>query len=176
MKRVLVIGKSGSGKTTFSKRLSELTSLPLVHLDGVYWYGEWQHLSREEFDRALQTELHKEEWILDGNFNRTIPERLKYCDTVFFFDVSTALCLWSVTKRVLQNSGKSRSDMGGNCPERLFDKRKFELYRAILNFNKNNQRRYYEMLSEASKVNVVVFKSRKQADAYLTALGDTNFR
>ena len=164
MRRVLIIGNAGSGKSTFGRKLAEKTGLPLVHLDKIYWRGNWEHLTREEFDKALQAELEKEEWIIDGNFNRTLPHRLDYCDTVFFFDLPTITCLWGVTKRVLQNYGKTRSDMGGNCPER-FDQQKPALYKAVMNFNKQHRKAYYDLL--ADRENVVIFKTRRQADKYL---------
>lgn len=164
MRRVLIIGNAGSGKSTFARKLAEKTDLPLVHLDKLYWHGNWEHLSREEFDAVLQPELEKEAWIIDGNFNRTIPHRLKYCDTVFFFDLPTVTCLWGITKRVLQSYGRTRSDMGGSCPER-FDKQKPALYKAVLCFNKQHRKAYYDLL--ADKENVIIFKSRKQADKYI---------
>ena len=104
MKKVLIIGNAGSGKTTFAKALSERTSLPLVHLDRLYWKDNWEHTTREEFDVLLQRELEESEWILDGNFNRTLPHRLQYCDTVFFFDLPTISCLWGITKRIFQSA------------------------------------------------------------------------
>ena len=164
MRRVLIIGNAGSGKSTFGRKLAEKTGLPLVHLDKIYWRGNWEHLTREEFDKALQAELEKEEWIIDGNFNRTLPHRLDYCDTVFFFDLPTITCLWGVTKRVLQSYGKTRSDMGGNCPER-FDQQKPALYKAVMNFNKQHRKAYYDLL--ADRENVVIFKTRRQAEKYL---------
>lgn len=166
MRKVLIIGNAGSGKSTFAKRLAEKSSLPLVHLDKLYWRGNWDHLTREEFDTVLQAELEKPEWIIDGNFNRTLPHRLKYCDTVFFFDLPTVTCLWGITKRVLQSYGKTREDMGGNCPER-FDKQKPALYKNVLHFNKQHRRGYYQLLGKTENVNVIVFKSRKAVNEYL---------
>ena len=119
MKRVLVIGGNGSGKTTFSKKLAEKTGLPLVHLDKILWRGNWEYLSREEFYPLLDAELQKEEWIIDGNYEYTLERRLRFCDTVFYFDFPTAACLFGVTERVIKNYGKTRDDMGGNCPDRF---------------------------------------------------------
>ena len=164
MRRVLIIGNAGSGKTTFAKALAEKTGLPLVHLDRLFWRDHWEHVTREEFDAALQVELGKESWIIDGNFDRTLPLRLEYCDEVFFFDLPRLTCIWGATRRVFQNRGKTREDMGGNCPER-FDRNKWELYRHIWNFNKNNRKKYYELLEK--RENVVIFKSHKQAEKYL---------
>ena len=111
MKRILVIGGNGSGKSTFSKKLGEKTGLPVVHLDKIFWRGNWEYISREEFDVLLENELKKEEWIIDGNFERTLEERMKFCDTVFYFDFSTVQCLFGVTERVLKNYGKTREEV-----------------------------------------------------------------
>lgn len=169
MQRILIIGNAGSGKSTFAKKLAQKLELPIVHLDRLYWKGNWEHLERDEFDKALQLELDKPQWIIDGNFNRTFPHRLKYCDAVFFFDLPTLSCFWGITKRIFQNYGKTRSDMGGNCPE-YFDKQKISLYKGVLNFNKNRRRDYYKLLENAPQVQVTVFRSRKQADKYIDAL------
>lgn len=166
MERILIIGNAGSGKTTFANRLAEKLDLPLIHLDRLYWHGDWEHLSRDEFDVILQAELEKPQWIIDGNFNRTIPHRLQYCDTVFFFDLPTALCLAGITKRIFANYGKTRADMGGECTER-FDKQKFSLYRNVLTYNKQHRKQYYALLSGAENAKVIVFKSRRQSKAFL---------
>ena len=165
MKRILIIGNTGAGKTTFAHELSEKISLPIVHLDKLYWCGHWEHRSKEEFDELLWAELEKSEWIIDGNYNRTLPRRLEFCDTVFFFDFSPLVCLWGITKRVIKNYGKTRHDMGGDCPE-YFDKNKIELYKNLFKYNKNNRGRYYEMLKK-SQAEVVVFRKRKDVKRYL---------
>ncbi|MBR5615469.1 MAG: topology modulation protein, partial [Clostridia bacterium] len=99
---------------------------------------------------------------------RTIPTRLSYCDTVFYFDFSTLRCLWGVTKRVLTNYGKSRDDMGGYCPER-FD---LSFYKAILQFNKAHRKHYHAMMQEAREQGktVVIFHNRRQVKRYLNTL------
>ena len=169
MQRILLIGNAGAGKTTFAKQLAKKLHLPLVHLDNLYWHGNWEHLSRDEFDSVLQLELEKPEWIIDGNFNRTIPHRLQYCDTIFYFDFPTITCLAGITKRTLSNLGKARFDMGSNCIEH-FDSQKISLYRNVLTFNKQHRRDYYELLNHVGHANVIIFRSRKQARDYLAKL------
>ena len=161
----VIIGPNGSGKSTFSKKLGEKTGLPVVHLDKIWWRENWEYISREEFDILLRAELEKEEWIIDGNFERTLEERMKYCDTVFYFDFSTVQCLFGVTERVIKNFGKTKADMGGNCPER-FDP---EFYKAVLRFNKKNRPKT-KILLEKYKPKVIVFKNRKQANDFLNSL------
>lgn len=163
MKRVLIIGNSGSGKTTFAKKLSEKTGIALIYLDKIWWRGEWEHVSREEFDEALGLELSKEEWIIDGNYDRTLPRRLEYADTVFFFDFPTSTCLWGITKRILKSYGKSREDMGGNCPESFG--RAAGLYKSTLSYNRRNRKRYYEMIKRCGVV--TVFRNHRDVRKYL---------
>jgi adenylate kinase family enzyme len=169
MKKILVIGNSGSGKTTFAKELAEKTGLPLVHLDKIFWCGEWAHISRDEFDSILKKELQKNEWIIDGDFSRTLPHRLKCADTVFYLDLPTITCLWGATVRVLKNFGKTRFDMGGNCPER-FDKHKINLYKAIISYNKLRRTECYKMLSEQRNIKIIIFKSRRQINSFLKSI------
>lgn len=169
MQKIIVIGNAGSGKTTFSKALAEKLNLPLVHLDKIFWCGKWHHISRESFDKILEEELQKDSWIIDGNFNRTLSRRLKECDTVFYFDLPTISCLWGSTKRVIQNYGKTRDDMGGYCPE-YFDKHKWELYLSILKFNKQNRERYYKMLSEEKDKKIIIFKNKNDIRKFLKTL------
>ena len=166
MKKIMIIGNAGAGKTTFARKLAVKLNIPLVHLDKLYWCGEWQHLSKSEFDVVLQAELEKPEWIMDGNFNRTVAHRLKYCDTVMYFDFPTILCLWGITKRLFTNYGKARSDMGGNCIEKL-DANKIELYRNVFTFNKEHRKKYYDLLNQVSGVNVIVLKNRRQLRNFL---------
>ena len=163
MKRVIIIGGNGSGKTTFAYKLAEQTKLPLVHTDSIYWRDNWESVSRHEFDEILQVELDKDEWIIDGNNIRSIPERLKVCDTVFYFDFPSFVCLWGVISRCIKNYGKSRSDMGGYCPEQF----NFQFYKQVLLFNRRNRKKLYAMIKEAKHVECIVFKSRRQVKRYL---------
>jgi adenylate kinase family enzyme len=169
MHRILIIGNAGSGKSTFARALAEKTRLPLCHLDQLYWCGHWTHVSREDFDAALQEALDQPTWIIDGNYNRTLPHRLTYCDTVFYFDLPAVVSLWGVTKRVIKNYGKTRPDMGGNCPE-CFDGRKWELYRNVMTFNRQHRKDYYELLENTRHAKVTVFRSRRQVKKFLKSL------
>lgn len=165
----MIIGGCGCGKTTLAKILSDKLNLPLIHLDGLYWRDNWQHVSRDEFDNQMFQEITKPKWIIDGNYGRTIPFRLKYCDTVIYMDFSRLKCVYGVIKRVIKSYGESRPDMGGDCPERL-DLGKIEFFKSVWNFNKNNRKHYYDMLYNTNNVKIIILKSRKQVREFLQGL------
>ena len=107
MKKIIVIGCPGSGKTTFAERLRDKTRLPLFYLDAIWHKADRTHISREEFDARLADILSLDAWIIDGNYSRTIESRIVACDTVFLFDLPTEDCLAGAISRI----GKKRYDM-----------------------------------------------------------------
>ena len=167
MERIIIIGCGSSGKSTLARQLGEKLNLPVIHLDQIWWApGNWQHLEREEFDRRLMQELEKPRWIMDGNFNRTIEARLEQCDTVIYLDMNRLVCLKSWLGRVIQNWGHARPDMAEGCKEWI----DLEFAAWIWNFNKNNQKRYYELLAQQKEKKVLIFKNRRQVAKFLESL------
>lgn len=157
MQRILIIGCPGSGKSTFAKKLAEKTKLPLIHLDRLFWKSGWIERSREEFDALVSDELNKDRWIIDGNYLRTLSDRMKYADTIIFFDYPTYICLWRVLKRIVKKHGTTRDDMGENCPER-FD---MGFIKYILGFRKNQREKIYQKLSFCTNAEIVIVHSKK---------------
>ena len=86
MKKVIIIGCSGSGKTTFAEKLQRVTNLPLYYLDAIWHRPDRTHISREEYDKKLAEIFKTGEWIIDGNYSRTIEERIKNSDTIFLLN------------------------------------------------------------------------------------------
>ena len=167
MERVIIIGCGGAGKSTLARQLGEKTGLPVVHLDQIFWSpGNWQHLVREEFDKRLMEELEKEWWILDGNYSRTMPLRLEYCDTVIYLDYNRFTCLWGWFRRVVRNWGKARPDMAPGCGEWLDP----EFAKWLWNFNKEHRKKYLTMLQEAKGKEVHIFRNRRQVRKFLENL------
>ena len=166
MERILIIGCGGAGKSTLARQLGEKLNMPVVHLDKLYWKPGWVQESREEFDRKLTLELEKSRWIMDGNFNRTMPQRLQKCDTILYLDFSRWACLLGVIKRILTTYGTVRPDMGEGCPER-FD---LEFLRWVWNYNKNNRERNYQLLDEAAHAHKIILKNRRAVKAFLKNL------
>jgi adenylate kinase family enzyme len=117
MRRVVVIGSGGAGKSTFSRALGERTGLPVVHLDRLYWHAGWVETPKEEWRRTVGELLARDAWILDGNYSGTLDQRLAACDTAIFLDLPRTLCLRRAIARRLR--GGVRADVAPGCPERL---------------------------------------------------------
>ena len=166
MERIMIIGCGGSGKSTLAQQLGKITGLPVVHLDQLFWTPGWVSVSKEEFDRRHREALARERWIMDGNFDRTIPERIARCDTVVYLDFSRLACLMGVAKRILTTYGKVRPDMGQGCPER-FD---WEFLQWVWNFNKNKRERNYRLLKDAQGIQVIILKNRRQVRRFLNEI------
>ena len=161
MKRILVIGCPGSGKTTFSKKLSQKLNIDCVHLDKMFWKEGWEMCSRDEFDIMLKEELQKEEWIIDGNYSRTMERRLERCDTVFFFNLPTEVCVEGIKNRV----GTVRPDMPWIENEVDGDFLQF-----VKDFKTNRTGQICEMLDKFPQVKKIVFKNRRESEKFLQKL------
>ena len=138
-----------------------MTGLPLYYLDMLWHKPDKSCVSREEFDLKLGEILTKDEWIIDGNFQRTFEERLKRCDTVFLMDYPLEVCIEGVESRI----GKPREDMP--WIEQEFDP---EFKEWIMNFGKDVLPRMYEILKRYPDKKVIIFRSRNDADEFLRNL------
>ena len=166
MKRVIIVGCGGAGKSTLARQLGEITGLPVVHLDKIFWLPGWVERDREEFDELLRQEMGKDEWIMDGNFNRTMPQRVAKCDTIIYLDFSRVACLLGVLKRVITTYGTVRPDMGEGCPERV----DLEVLKWVWNYNRDKRERNYQLLNEAENVETIVLKNRRMVRRFLQSL------
>ena len=171
MQRILIIGNAGAGKSTFARALSLKLDLPLVHLDKLFWRGDWETVSRDEFDRLLQAALEKPQWIIDGNFSRTMDARLAKCDTIIYLDYSRWVCLWGMFQRVILNRGKVRPDMAEGCPER-FD---LDFLKWVWNFNKKHRENTYRLLNETAGVETIVLKNRRAVKLFLKRIDEGEY-
>lgn len=159
MNKVIVIGCPGSGKTTFAEKLNKITGIPLYHLDAIWHKPDKTHIPREEFDERIKEVFAHPQWIIDGNYKRTIELRLQHCDTVFLFDLPTEICLQGATERI----GKGRYDLPWIETELDSEFRQF-----IETFPKDTLPYIYELLDKyKDEKEIVVFSSREEADKYL---------
>jgi adenylate kinase family enzyme len=159
MQKILVIGCSGAGKSTLAKQLSGKLHIEVIHLDALFWNSGWVQTSKEEWRERIDQLCKKEQWIMDGNYGRTLSMRLQVADTVILFDYPRLLCLWGAFKRRFMYAGKTRPDMAIGCPEKV----DAEFLKWIWNFNNNEKPQIMQLLSNF-KGQVYILKSRKDAE------------
>ena len=163
MKKVIVIGCAGGGKSYFSRKLRDATGLPLYHLDNIYWNEDGTTLEKPKFYDKLKKILELDKWIIDGNYKSTMELRMQACDTVFFLDFSTEVCLDGIKDR----HGKPRSDIAWKNTLEEDDE---EFVAFIKSYNIEHRPYVLRLLEKYSNKNIIIFKSRKEADDYIAAL------
>lgn len=162
MLKIIIVGSPGAGKSTFARKLRDITGIPLFYLDMLWHKPDRTTVTQEEFNNRLNGILQKDRWIIDGNYQRTLEPRLQACDTFFLMDFPLETCISGAESRI----GKKREDLPWT--ELEFDP---EFKQWIQDFPKNRLPQLYEMI-ETYKDNkeIMVFHSRKEADDYLAAM------
>ena len=158
MKKIIVIGCPGSGKSTFSRELRNKTGIPLYHLDMMYWNEDKTVVEKRVFLERLFDVLAKDEWIIDGNYGSTMEMRMESCDTVIFLDYPIEICLDGIRER----RGKPRSDMPW-----IETEEDGEFIEFIKSYSEQEKPKVLELFTKHSDKNIVVFKNREQADSFL---------
>ncbi|WP_217695157.1 hypothetical protein [Marinobacterium stanieri] len=158
MKKIAVIGSSGSGKSTFSALLGKELNLPVHHLDQLYWKPNWVKPPKEDWIKVQSSICDSEYWIIDGNYQSTLDIRLKACDTVIFLDVNRYACIYRVLKRIIFSS--KRQYLADGCNER-FD---IDFIKFIWEYPEKSKPVIMDKLKALkSKKRVIIAKSGKQA-------------
>ena len=162
MRKIIVIGSPGAGKSTFARKLCDETGLPLHYLDAIWHRSDKTNITRDEFDSKLADILKTDEWIVDGNYGRTLEMRLKACDTVFLLDYPSDVCLCGARERVRQKRDEMpwfKEDVDEEFRQR------------IENFPSTQLPKIYQLLEQNKDgKQIYVLHSRADADAFLRCL------
>jgi len=166
MKKILILGCCGAGKSTFAKRLHAITKIELIHLDQHYWKPNWTESEPAEWQKTIAQLIQKPSWIMDGNYGGTLAARIKAADTILFLDYPTAKCLWRVITRTLKYKGTERPDMPKGCKER-FD---LEFLHYVATFNLRKRKSLLRQLESAEKENkqVRIFRTDESVAKFLS--------
>ncbi len=166
MKRILVIGSCGAGKSTFAKRLHKVTGLHLIHLDRFYHKPNWGKPTDDEWKAKVKELISGDEWIMDGNYGGTMELRMERADTVIWLDFPRILCTYRILKRTIQYRNKTRSDMAEGCNER-FD---WEFTKYVWNFKRDKNPLLEERLKKFNKLKQIRLKSKDEIETFFAKL------
>lgn len=165
--RWLVLGAGGAGKTTFARALADVLALPLVHLDRHYWKPGWVASSNAEWTQEVARLIRADEWVLDGNFASSLPQRLARAEAVVLLDPPTLQCLWGAIRRALIADGADRPDLPAGCAEE-FPSVDFLSY--IAKYRRNSRPKVLNHIARAPHVAFHHLTSRAAAQRFLHAL------
>lgn len=167
MKRILVTGPIGAGKSSLAGELGRLLGIRVLHLDRLFWKPGWVATPRHEFEAMQRRELASDEWIVDAQFDDMLRDWLHAADTVVFVDASVPRCFWRVSRRRLSREGGVGTPMGAEPAG---------VHRALAKFVRNqwryrrNVRR--ELLAELAREDearrIVVLRRSGDAATFLS--------
>ncbi|WP_237724792.1 DNA topology modulation protein FlaR [Deinococcus alpinitundrae] len=162
MRRVMVLGSPGAGKSTFAQRLAQTTGPPLIYLDDLYWFLGWVRPEQAIWQAQMQAATAPERWILDGNNADTLKIRAEQADTAVVLVYSRWLCLFRAVTRALLHRRLNAKHLGKEPLDWAF-------LRFIWTFPQLGAQQL-EQLRETPKLQVVVLRNALDARAFLKQL------
>ena len=167
MKRINVIGTTGSGKSTVSRALAERLGYPYIQMDALFWKPNWIESSDDEFLPKVADAVSRDVWVLDGNYSRTADIKLEKVDTVIWLDYSYARTLFQLLRRTICRA-VSRQALWENTANRESFRRSFLSKKSILvwffkNF-KRNRLRYLDLINSPQYAHINFIHLRNSND------------
>jgi len=165
VRRVVVIGPGGAGKSTLTRSLGDRTGIELVHLDRLFWRPGWDPMPRDEWRALIAEVVRGEAWIMDGNYSGTLDLRLPAADTVVLLDLPRRVTIPGVVRRVWRHHGEAVQAPG--CPER-WDR---EFLRWVWNYRRDSRPRVLAAIAaHAGSADVVMLRSRGDVRRWLASV------
>lgn len=160
--RISIIGGSGSGKSTLCDILSKELNLPAIHLDSINYKPNWVQVDKTERDKIISAKAAEDKWIIDGNYTKTLKERLDKADLIIWLDYSTFMHLKGVIKRYLKSPNQEKPEIPG-CKEQLT----FTFLKFVADHNKKKRPIIAENLKNIPKDKILIFKKQKDLNKWL---------
>lgn len=166
--KILVIGYSGSGKSTFAKRLAAHYRIPKLHIDKIFFGPNWKDRDKKVVESEIREFMKQDDWIIDGTYRKLATERYQQCDQLFIFNFNRFKCLYGAIYRRIKYHNQNRDTIAVGCKERL----NFSFFWWILfSGRKKDSRMLMKRNMVEYKDKVVVFTNRRQIKKYLESIG-----
>lgn len=164
MRKIVIIGSGGAGKSTFARQLGKKLSINVFHLDSLLWKPNWEVVPKMDQIKIQNELVKKEEWIIDGNYGGTMDLRINAADTIIFLDMPRLVCIYRALKRFIQYKNKTRPDMREGCEEK-FD---LQFLKWIWFYPKTKKPLILNRLQKVSSgKDVVILKSSREVKRFI---------
>ena len=168
MKRILVLGPGGAGKSTVSQQMGAILGINVIHLDAIYWRPGWKRPKQSEWQILLSELVEEEAWIMDGNYSESLGTRLMRADTVVYLDIPRLVCFWRALKRIiLSKRGKKQTEIAPGCPERL---ELGFLFRRLTHHGKWRRQVYSHIRCWPKSIKVIIVRNEREIEDFLGSL------
>jgi adenylate kinase family enzyme len=165
--KIAVVGYSGSGKSTFSKKLSSHYQISVLHLDTIYFNTGMTINDKTETERRIFDVMTASSWIIDGTYRYLAQERLEHADHIFLFNMNRWTCFFGFLRRYFKYRKKQRDTMALGNPERL----DFSFIKWILwDGRKKDTRVLFNHYQTSYANKLIKFKTRKDVKKYLKSI------
>jgi adenylate kinase family enzyme len=167
MRRIVIIGPLGAGKSTLALKLGRLLGIPVHHLDWLYWGDTWTPTPPAEWQALLGRIVEGKSWIIDGNFTSSLPERLAAADTVIYLDTPPLTAtIRAIRRRILHRWRRAPGMPGGSRP--MFNA---QLFRWIWAFPSEHRPYLLEQLGQPSFAHkTIILRSRRDLRRFVGSI------
>jgi adenylate kinase family enzyme len=172
MRRVVVFGTTGSGKSWLAARLAARHGLHLIELDALFWGKDWQPAPLELFRYRVEREIRDGDWIVVGNYGQVRDLTWRAADTLVWLDLPFPLVMWRLFWRTMRRS-LTRENLWGtgnteSLMRSLFSRQSILLY-AMRTHRKNRARFAIECEFLGKDKTVVRLTSTREVERFLQA-------
>ncbi len=164
--RIMVFGRPGSGKSTFAVEIGEQLSLPVYHVDKIFFKSHWQERNRESFLALKQQWIDQDDWVIDGNAMSTLETRFAHAHVAIYFNFSWSICLWRIFKRLWYPRDRRIDDRAPESAERVT----WNLIRYMVCFRKRYSDKIYRFAASYPAVHFIEVNTDQQVKSLVQTL------
>jgi adenylate kinase family enzyme len=172
--RVVVVGTSGSGKTTFAESLSQRLDLPHIELDALYWGPNWTERPAEEFRAGVARAIAAPSWICDGNYSRVREIVWLRATTLVWLNYSFPVVFSRAVYRTVARAITRKRLYAGNQESLCLIVDPDWIPWWVIRTFRRRRREYGALLRgpQFKHLDVVEFRKPREAEAFLVAAWD----
>ena len=171
MRRIVVMGTTGSGKSRLAERLAEQTGLRVIELDALFWGRDWRPVPLELFRHRVERETRDDGWIVVGNYTQVRDLVWPNADTLVWLDLPLSLVMWRLVRRTVQRAATKEELWGTGNRESFrnaFLSRQSILLWALKTHRRNREKYNAEFGSLAREKRVVRLQNKREVERFVT--------